>query len=474
MRVLNLKLLCMVFIASMLAGCHKKPGLLGSIPADTAVVITLCPDQLCNNLSGKDHGGSLTSGETIDKFFRYALPEVRTSVKTLITSSSIDRNMIALYSYQDTHGVDLLSMIKKSVYIVTFIVEDESLLVKELSATSDTSEEGFTAYKLKNSTLLIKEGQGWLISGNPQKAAATVSRHLAIAENASISTVKGLPDFLTKEKNLFNMAISMRDSDAPGWSRVSGKLSDDGKSMHFNASFINLYGKKVSLDDRLEDINAKLLDYAAPTDVFVAAVGLPADTDWESVTNYVSSLFPMKMSQRAMLAVVVTYLKRIDGTIFIAAGPAQMPLSGDAESLSAQQVSFFVSVELKKESVKVSMDDLKNLLNTFGIPATKTGDDEYVYTVPGLSPITLSIINGNCISLSNRQRNTAGNKSASDLLKGNSFAMWADIPTALAEKIYGGLGFKLIMTTDDEFNAEFNFNGSDLPILEQLALNIDK
>ena len=457
----------------LLFGCGHTSDILDSIPADAAVVITLSPDQLDTDLDGQRYGGTLTSGQTIEKYLKHAEPEVRTVVKTILSTQAIDRSLVVIYSHQDTDGVNFISMISDGVYIVTFTVADEQRLVQELQIDSPEDIDGFKAYKLtRSSSLIIKGTQGWLVSGKPQKAVNTISRHLDIACGKSIKSVKEANEFLNKDGYLFNMLISLRSTDVPGWTHIYGTLADDGRKLKFKASFYDLNGKKTDLDDNLEQIDSELLKYIAPSDVFVAGLGLSDDTDWESITGYMTNLFPMNISQRAMLAVIVPYLKRIDGTILIAAGPAQEEPDLDSAGPQARQLNFFVGIELKKNQVKATLDEFSNLITTLGLPVTKLDGDRFVWSVPGMPPITMQVVDGNCIALTNRPLEQLGNKAADKILDGNSFAVWSNIPSKLAHDTYGGLGFKLNLEMDDDLDISFRFNGSDRPILEQVALSI--
>ncbi len=411
-------------------------------------------------------------GQTIEKYLKHAEPEVRTVVKTILSTQAIDRSRVAIYSHQDSDGVNFISMISDGVYIVTFTVADEQRLVQELQIDSPEDIDGFKAYKLtRSSSLIIKGAQGWLVSGKPGKAVNTISRHLDIAGGKSIKSVKEANEFLNKDGHLFNMLISLRSTDVPGWTHIYGTLADDGRKLKFKASFYDLNGKKIDLNDNLEQIDSKLMKYIAPSDVFVAGLGLSDDTDWESITGYMTNLFPMNISQRAMLAVIVPYLKRIDGTILIAAGPAQES-DLDSAGPQARQLNFFVGIELKKSQVKATLDEFSNLITTLGLPITKLDGDRFVWSVPGMPPITMQVVDGNCIALTNRPLEQLGNKAADKILDGNSFAVWSNIPSKLAHDTYGGLGFKLNLEMDDDLDISFRFNGSDRPILEQVALSI--
>ncbi len=477
-KAISLSIVC-TLLACMSTGCNRSHALLDTIPADVAVVATLSPEQLDRDLDGTSFGGHQTSSETLDRYFRHAHPEIRASIKTMLSTSAIDRKLIAVYSHHDSNGADIISMLKESIYIITFKITDEKRLSEELEAGNPQEIDGFTVYRLKNSSLVVRDGQGWLISGKQQKAVAAIARQIEIAEGRSIASIKEASDFLYSGGHLFNMIVSLRNSATPGWTHLYGKLDDDGRELEFKAKYVDLNGKEIKLDDNLDKINTGLAKYIAPTDMFVMALGIASDTDWNEIINYVSSLFPMEISQRAMMGVAIPYLKRIDGTILIAAGqPSAGESATDTNDMrrmqpsvpGTSQVEFFIGIELKKDEIKGTFDELSNLIATLGIPATRLDDGRLMWSASGIAPVTMQVVNGNCIAVTNRQLEQLGNESAEKALKGNAFAIWANIPEQLARKQYGGPGFKLEVGIEDEFDASLRFNGRQMPILEQLAV----
>lgn len=461
-----LSALC-ILVMALASGCGHKTELLDSVPAKASAVLTLNPKNLDNDLNGKNFGGSLTQEKTLDKYLSYASPDVRNAIKTILTTSAIDREMIAAYTITDGDGSDVFSIVRKGVYIVTFNIADESRLVAELSAESPRDINGFTAYRLGSSSLLTMDGQGWLVSGDPEKATSTISRQLDMASARSIASLKKIPSLLKSEGHLFDMLVSLNSTPSPGWAYISSKLSDDGKELRLKAEYLDMDGKTTDLDEHLEKIDLDLLEYTSPSDVFVMALGLKSDTDWKGITDYIASIIPMDISRRALLAVAMPYLERIDGTIIIAAGTDGEKLSNNGTS---PQINFFIGIELKKNEIERTMNELSNAIATLGFPAAKPEKGKFVWEVPGLSPITMLVVNKNCLAVTNRPIKQLGNHQARKAMEDNSFAIWANIPDNLAESTYQGPGFGTDMELNDEFSASFRFNGTQLPILEQLAL----
>ena len=168
-----------------------------------------------------------------------------------------------------------------------------------------------------------------------------------------------------------------------------------------------------------------------------------------------------------MIGMVVPYLKRIDGTLMIAAGPTLDQRLTKADF--SNDINFIVAVQMKKSEVAKTMRDFGDMLSMLGAPMVKRGE-EYVIQVPGMAPVILKTVDGNCIVLTNRPLQQLGNDAARKAMKGNGFALWANIPDSLGEAVYGGYGFNLTAELNKDFEAKFMFNGQAAPIMEQLAL----
>ncbi len=53
-------------------------------------------------------------------------------------------------------------------------------------------------------------------------------------------------------------------------------------------------------------------------------------------------------------------------------------------------------------------------------------------------------------------------------MKGNSIAVWTNIPKDFAENAYGGPGLKCKIEVESEFEMELGFNDPSLPFIEQI------
>ena len=77
----------------------------------------------------------------------------------------------------------------------------------------------------------------------------------------------------------------------------------------------------------------------------------------------------------------------------------------------SNDINFIVAVQMKKSEVAKTMRDFGDMLSMLGAPMVKRGE-EYVIQVPGMAPVILKTVDGNCIVLTNRPLQQLGNDAA--------------------------------------------------------------
>lgn len=449
-----------------LCGCSGNEQLLDTIPADAPGIVTVNVNRLMDAMDGVKHGGNLTAAETLDKFLANSSERCHREITTILTSASIDRELMAGFAISGKdRGINAFK--HPGEYVYTFKIKNQSALIGEIGAEPDAkSIDGFEVYALEDVNLVIKDKQGWLIWGEPTKAVSTLAAELNRAANTPISSLKGINKYLSDDDDdIFRLAIA-RSAAADGWTCISGDVEDDARKLEIDAKFLDGNGKEKDMDAYLDRINTSLLDYTMPSDIFVMAIGIKGDTDWDALIDYLQSIYPLDYRQRALAGMVLPYLKRLDGTIMIAAGLDDT--SHLDPSSIAGNINFTVAVQMKKNEVKKTMSDLRDIISMMGLPVVDKGD-EFVMQSPGTAPVSLKA-EGNSIILSNRSLKQLGNNAARDVAKGNSLAIWTGIPNAIGEATYGGKGFNLEMELEDDFKMSFSFTDSTIPVLEQIAL----
>ncbi len=448
-----------------LYSCSKDSQLLDTIPADAPGIVTINAENLIEAMDGIKHGGKLTAAETLDKFLTNSSERCNQEITAILTSGALDHKMMAGFAIKGKE--DGISAFKHpGEYIYTFKIKNKASLITEIGADPEpTTIEGFEVYALEDVNLMIKGSQGWLIWGDPNKAADTLSSALTRASNTPASSLKGIAKFLSDDDDIFRLAIA-RSSSAEGWTCITGNVDNNACELELKAKFLDTNGKEKKMNSYLYRIDTSLLDYTMPSDIFIMAMGIKGNTDWDGMLDYVQSIYQLDYRQRALMGMILPYLKRIDGTILLAAGLDDTSKLDPASIVS--DINFVVAVQMKKKEVKKTISDLRDIFSMIGLPVVDKGD-EFVIQTPGMAPISLKAV-GNSIILTNRSLKQYGNNASREVLKGNSFAIWANIPNTVAENAYGGKGFKLTMELDDDFDAEFSFTDSTTPVLELIAL----
>lgn len=471
-RNLSVRLIGLILATVILASCHNDGNILETVPAESPVVLAISPARLEAALNGKDMGGKLSASQTLERILSKTGEPTRRCLTSLIMSDALDRDMLVAYALTDGQSRPIVEAMRTGIYTLTFIIKDEKRLISELHALNANEKQGFDVYSLGDGTsLLIRGRQGWIVaSSDCEKAVEMLDAGLEIASNKSIASVRYLSKFLSQPDRVLRMACVQRPLGAEpvkGWLCLTADFDNDGTEIEFAAKSVNLDGKETDIDSSLKKIDSSLFKYLSPTDMIALGVGIPSDIDWDKVTESLQAVIPMDMRQKAVLAVMMPYLKRIDGTILIAAGSTTDSRISSGPSLS-NDINFFVGIQFDKRKAAATLTDFSDILTTLGIPPVKK-DDAYVWQIPGVAPVRMLLVNGNCLVLTNRPLEQLGNDRAAKVLKGNTAAVWADIPNALAEKTYGGRGFRFTLESDETVEASFGLNGSTLPLLEQLA-----
>lgn len=452
-------------IAALLTGCSGDKKLLDTVPADAAAVVVLDAEKLVGYMNGPAYGGTLSSDAVLDRFLVKSTERSRSELKALLTSDAVNRHFMVGFAVKGS-GSSVFTSMRKGVQVYTFEINNVDRLVEQMGATEAVPTEGFDTYELEGATLFVKGKQGWIAGGDAVEAAKMLAEQLEIASNTPVSAVKGINEYLTDDDGFLRTAISMAQTGEQGWTCVTTSIDDAGKQLEVDADYIGPDGKKADMDKYLGSIDMKLLDYTTPADMIVAAVAVKSSTDWDFLVNYVQAIYPMTFQQRSALAVAMPYLKRIDGTLMVAAGITRDDRVSPGDFTN--EINFVAAVQVDKSKAKTMLADLASMASVAGMPMVQKGDD-YIFQPSGATPITLKLVNGNCLIITNRQLDQLGNDAARKTLKGNSFGLWANVPNSTGEAVYGGRGFKLTMELDDDFESEFSLNGSTAPILEQLA-----
>lgn len=465
MRLRDFAPVALIALMGVMAACGRQQHLLDTVPADAGMVVVLDAEKLTGYMDGKAYGGTLDADGVLDRFLVRATGRSRNEVKTLLTTDAINRHSLVMFSSKGD-DVSVISSMKRGDCFYTFEINNLERLVAQLGAGAPENVDGFDAYRLEGAVMLVRDRQGWIAEGDASSAAKALAAQLAVAANSPLSSQKGVASHLTGDDGFMRSIVSMANTGEQGWVCADVAIDDTGRQLEVDAEYLGADGKKAYMDKYLKDIDTKLLRYATPSDMFVMAAGIRPDTDWEGLFNYLQAIYPMSSHQRSAMAVAFPYLKRLDGTLLVAAGVTVDDRLSRA--VIASDINFVVAIQVDKSRAKDTMKDFAGLVSLTGVPMIEK-DGEYFIQAKGMPPVTMKLVDSSTIVIANRNLDQLGNEAAAKVMKGNSLGVWANVPNSTGEAVYGGRGFRLTMELDGGFESEFALNGSTMPLLEQLA-----
>ncbi len=458
MKVKHLLVMLLTGMTIMLGSCSRDKELLDTVPANATGLAVLDAVRLTGYMDGTAYGGTLTTDAVLDRFLVNLADSRREKLKALLNSTAIDRHTIV--------GFSAASSTRKGAGFFTFIITDEKQFLADMQLGGPLEMEGFSAYDFDGLALFIKGNQAWVTAGDAVDAAAELNRQLDMASNKSVASLNGVSSFLSDTEGMLRMAVAMESTGGSGWTCLTVDLDDKARKIELTGEYLDAAGKRAPMDRYFEPIDMKLLRYSTPSDILVIAVGIPAKTDWEGLIRDISAIYPVNARQRSTFGLLLPYLKRIDGTLLVAVGVTEddrLTSSG-----FSNDINFVVAVQADKKKLKETISDIAGVVSVLGLPMIEK-DGEYVIHAKGMAPVIMKTVDDDCIVVTNRSLDQLGNDAARQVMKGNTFGLWANVPNATGEAMYGGRGFSLSMELDGNFESDFSFNGSTAPILEQIV-----
>jgi hypothetical protein len=446
--------------------CSHDKIILDTVPAESPAVVVLNTKSLEQALIDKSSSTYSKASVTLERLLAKSDDATRSCLNTLLLSDVVADDMLVAYARSE--GVKGLFS-NANYYAVTFYINDESRLKRELKVGDAYKKGDFNVYAICNNTmsLLTRENQGWIIANaDKDKAAESINSDLNDAKKNPVTSKKSLRKFFESEASDYFAKMIFIDKTgyiAPdGWLCCTIDFDRNYTELNANVKAIDKSGNEIELDKSLAKVDSKMLKYLAPTDMFACAIGVPSDMKSESLLSILKSCFGFNMQQKAMAALLMPYLKRIDGTIFIAAG---LPGNG---AVSENDVSFFVGIQMKKGEAENILKDFSDVMSMLGVRFTKDGD-KYVIPSSSATPITVQVVDKKCLVVTNRSLAQSGNSVAEKALKDNAAALWCDLPGSVCRDLFDVPGFKLTLGVKKDAKAEFSFTDSNMPLLVRLA-----
>lgn len=213
---------------------------------------------------------------------------------------------------------------------------------------------------------------------------------------------------------------------------LKGSLSDDKATV--DLKWFGEDGKAKNLDDLENAVDMKAtidkdaLRYLGKNESIVYAFSLK-DVNWSKMFDQMASTMGMSESDRAILTMTKGYLENIDGTIAMGFG-----LTNGLESIFKlnygikifDQFDMTIVIDTKEGKTKGTMNDLKGLLETAGMPYEDTSKG-FTIEIPDEDATIYAEAADNHIILSNRKISKSDDNPAVDALDFSRYIVAAAI-----------------------------------------------
>lgn len=346
-------------ILAGLVSCSKDAGeILDTIPASSPVVALIDANTLC-----AESGISFTpEGAAYDKALEGKIPSRADGVF----------GMAARLHARGIAGLDNVAIFSTPAgdAIATFPI-NEFASFREACADGITwtdDAEGMHVGAIEpHISVVASENQVWL-TDHSTAAAKTVRQTLDAARKLPIGSLEGVSAAL-RAKGLVKIAA------------LSGKLDDTSdraaaQQAVWNTAVITAPDSRLDLSwtrikgdgatlplDGLQQLNPAVLSYINGTPMVAAAVGITSGFDWSLLSKL--AMLSGDFQTQAMLSMAMPYLNSIDGTVMIAASPA------DSEAITSEAAPtdwrFILMAHMPQDKINEILGTARTMCFTAGI-----------------------------------------------------------------------------------------------------------
>lgn len=363
--------------------------------------------------------------------------------------------------------------------VMTMLVSDKSKFKEITAGTIEWSDEtgGYSCGVAGGMSVLLDDDRVWFVDAEPSDAVDVVTSMSKEAEKSSLASMTGIVQLLESD-NLLNVVVrqdfdtdAKKKKDKKGAKGENPELESTWATFTCNvkdnrivgsSSFIEADGTPLAFKG-LKEINPAVLAYVPENFNFAFGLGVSPDFDWSIVTKAVGTLGGFQT--QAMLSAVTPYLQSIDGTIFLAAGPANSEAYTD---LDPGNWHFVMMVSLPQKKINDIMGMMRSSLFMAGVSPKEYKDGVMVIPQYGMN-LYMGNVDG-YFAVSNMPFESDRQNSLAPIFNGKNGALCVDLPTL---KEFGYMlpdfGVKFSMqVNNDNATMELGLNGSDRPILEAI------
>ncbi|MCM1077045.1 MAG: hypothetical protein NC411_06770 [Bacteroides sp.] len=451
-----------VFVAGLLTvSCSKEQKLLDAIPTTVSQVGTVRLKSALEQAGCSFENGEATMPAGVDDPGRFG-------------------RLIRLVGALDASGVanpdDVAwAMDDEGDFLMTILVDDRDRFREASSEliewTDDTG--GFACGNADGLTVLLNDERVWFSDVKPSEAVGKVDSMVKEAKKSSVSSMTGIAQLLSSD-NLVRVAVRQEEAKSGDRKKVKGEnenlevkwatltVNVEDNKIVGRSSIMEADGKPVAIKG-LKEINPAVLAYVPENFNVAVGFGVSPEFDWSVLTKAVGTLGGFQA--QAMLSAVTPYLQSIDGTIFLAAGPANQEAYSDIEPGNWQ---FIAMVRLPQQKINDIMGMMRSSLFMAGISPKIDKDGIMMMPQYGMN-LYMGNVDG-YFAVSNIPFEANRRNSLASLFTGKSGALSLEIPR-LSELGAGlpdyGIDVKAQMMPDAT-ELRLSLGDSDQPVLKAL------
>lgn len=439
----NIALLLVMCGIVVVSSCSKTDELLSTVPVDgVRGVAKIDVEKVMKAFDSKVENGELVLPKELTKYSGKLLSNNDRSLMNdfVMLAPSVDVHSVIAFAYDADEFVTVK---------LTNKAEFEAVLAGRYENSQSA---GFDVYAGADSLVwLVSENQAWF-STKGVSVAKTLAEILKKASSENYSELRGVAEYLTTSSDMVAYAMKM-----PTDSKfLCGKADTEGNVLSIQSVNMESDGKVLKVPE-LSEINTDFLRYVPGSYNVAFAVGLN-NVDWDSASEYLSLV--NNTTARMVLATIMPYLKKIDGTVSFAAKIDKEEGFSNVENIDAiamvhmPQKSIDEIVTLLNRSFKSSKEEPKD-----GIVEMKLSDGLTLYAgnVDGY------------FGLSTQPFNSNESNSLATTFQGKTAALCVEMPEG--SKLLNGqpYGFKLtIGAGTEQYDLKLSVTGSNSPILVTL------
>ncbi len=448
-------LLAAVLIGVVMTSCTKEGELLSTIPANARAVAVV------------DVKGVLEASGCKFTAEGVALP-------ASINDEADDNELLAAIGKLDAAGVCSFNEVavvldRNSRTTVTFLVSDGDKF-KELTPEFGWKDglDGYDEGKVSGEVILTDGKQAWIMLDGDAYAVANDLKEDAKKE--PVTKLSGIKEALEGD-NLVNAAFSGLD-----FGTAAGK--DGKKEATWNVMTANVKDNKLVASSRsmkgngeavavkgMQHVDPAVLSYIPDNCNIVAAAGFTKEFDWQGAVTALTPFIVRDFQMQGAVAMLTPFLQSLDGTVILAAGPANEEAYEDMEPENWQ---FVMMARISQDKIDQVMNMVRTSMAQAGISPIEDGNGVIVIPQYGMN-FYIGNVDG-YLAVSNIPFEKDRRNTLAPLVDGKDAAAGIEIPSlSVFSTGAPAYGIKLTVSMEGaEGDAELSLPGSTAPILEAI------